>query len=348
MRTFLVAMLVICLPLMVAASDLASPERCLAREASASGEAPTLVTGDWDLIPRGGRYCDDDTLWIFDADFNTTTGDDAGWLSEDLSGTLGQPNHWHKDTIRIAGFEHLGDSTWWCGAYDECWAQPRGYGNDWVQYLERDFPLSQWSAPGDEVSLEWDQRFAIEGDYDYGYVDISDDGGTSWTTLASYSNMNFAGQPGWPRPWDHPELGHPVHSLDAYAGQDVRVRFRFESDIVYSSQDEPDNVHHSVLDGAWQLDNIEWTVNETSVWLDDCESPGDNGWVHEDLEPVGQTGVVYSRVYDPDMLWSQCVGHTNHWWMMAVDPVSGRMVDDQDCRLLSPPLDVGAREGMIL
>jgi len=328
----------------VGSSAPARPAKPTAAELSDA--PPTLVVGWVRGEGRGTRTCDDDTLWIFDADFNTTVGDDAGWLSEDLSGAPGQENHWHKDTIRISGFPYLGDSTWWCGTYNECWAQARGYGNNWVQYLERDFPLSEWSDPGDEVTLEWDQRYAMEGGYDYGYVDVSSDGGVSWTTLAHYSNGSFAGQPGWPRRWDYPELGHPVHSLDAYAGVDVRIRFRFESDHVYSSQDEPDNESHSVLDGAWQLDNIEWKVGGSTVWLDDCESPGDNGWVHDDLPPDGQTGVAFERVFDPDMLRPQS-WHTNRSWMMAVDPETGVMVDGQESRLLSPPIDVGDSDVVI-
>ncbi len=69
--------------------------------------------------PRSERSRDSysDTLWIFDADFEDLLGDNAGWTSEDRSGTMAIENYWHKDTIRINGFEHLGDSTWWCGTY---------------------------------------------------------------------------------------------------------------------------------------------------------------------------------------------------------------------------------------
>ncbi len=44
-----------------------------------------------------------ETLWIFDADFSTTTGDNA-WTSTDRSGTLGMDNYWHHDTIRMSRF----------------------------------------------------------------------------------------------------------------------------------------------------------------------------------------------------------------------------------------------------
>ena len=80
-----------------------------------------------------------ETLWIFDADYSTLTGDNAGWTTYDRSGTLASENFWHHDTIRMAGFSHLGDSTWWCGTYNDCRRQARGYGNDWLQILERHF-----------------------------------------------------------------------------------------------------------------------------------------------------------------------------------------------------------------
>ncbi len=66
---------------------------------------------------RGARL---ETLWIFEADFEDVLGDNAGWISIDRSGTLGQDNHWHHDTIRLSE-EYLGDSTWWCGTYNICW-----------------------------------------------------------------------------------------------------------------------------------------------------------------------------------------------------------------------------------
>jgi len=274
-----------------------------------------------------------ETLWIFDADFEDLEGDNAGWLSEDYSGTLGHQNYWHKDTIRIGGFEHLGDSTWWCGTYDPCWRQPRGYGNDWYQLMWRDFPLSEWSEPGDEVTLEWDQRFAIENDYDYGYVEISSDGGLTWDAFASYDNPGFAGMPGIPPDWDHEHYSHPVLTLTAYAHSDVRLRFRFESDGAYSCEDEYENHWGSVKDGAWQFDNIEWKVNGITVWLDDCESPGDNGWQHPDIPATGQTGVAFRRSLETVM-------GEPRWMMVAYDEGSGVMVDGQCSRLQSPAIDV--------
>ena len=113
-----------------------------------------------------------DTLWIFDADFHDLEGDNAGWTSYDRSGTLGQENYWHKDTLFTDAFPQLGDSAWWCGTYDECFEQGQGYGNNWYCTLERDFTIDWPGIQVTQAELEFDQRFAMEKDYDYGYVDI--------------------------------------------------------------------------------------------------------------------------------------------------------------------------------
>jgi hypothetical protein len=89
------------------------------------------INGDLeDLIGRGFRSVGEETLWIFDADFEDLSGDNLGWLSYDTSGTLEHVNYWHKDTIHRWSQDPahpLGDSTWWCGTYgNSCWRQPNG------------------------------------------------------------------------------------------------------------------------------------------------------------------------------------------------------------------------------
>ncbi|MFH1690063.1 MAG: FlgD immunoglobulin-like domain containing protein [Candidatus Eisenbacteria bacterium] len=304
---------------------------------------------------RSSREAGVDTLWIFDADFSDLVGDNAGWTSVDRSGTLGYLNHWHKDTLRPCPRPEgdPGDSSWWCGTYDpRCFKQPRGYGNQWSQVLEHDFPLSSWSASGDTVTLEFDQRYAMERFYDYGYVDVSDDGGQSWTTLSTFTNVGYMGA-GLPVDWDHWN-GHQALDASAFAGQDVRLQFRFESDDAYSPQDTEDNPpQHSVLDGAWQLDNIEWLVNGSPVWSDDCESPGDNGWVHDGKSASGQTGVTFRRgQFGVDFFTGRegpdCFAPPVGTWMMAaVDSVTGAMVDEQHSWLVSPPIDVEGATNLV-
>ncbi|MCK4512038.1 hypothetical protein KAW64_09875, partial [bacterium] len=124
------------------------------------------------------------------------------------------------------------------------------------------------------------------------------------------------------------------------------VRFRFESDGAYSSQDQWDNPpFHSVLDGAWQIDNI--TLRGGSplnvIFFDDCESPGDNGWVHDGIPAHGQAGVTFWRgLYGTD-LWTNrpfSCDEQSGWMYAAVDPLTSRMVDNEYAWLMSPPINI--------
>jgi hypothetical protein len=300
---------------------------------------------------RGARL---ETLWIFEADFDDLEGDNAGWTALDRSGTLGQENFWHHDTIHMLNLAHLGDSTWWCGTYNECWRQPRGYGNSWIMVLERDFPeIDANTDPGDPLALDWDQRFAMEHDYDYGYVDISTDGGGTWTTLHTVNNPGFAGKPGFPQEWTNLSYGHVTLDLSTYAGEpDAALRFRFESDVAYSSQDEPNNPPmDSVKDGAWQTDNITLTGPGGAFFLDDAES-GNMGWVHDDTEAVGQIGVTFWRgQFNVDFFTNRdftCDDRPTGSWMYApVEPVYSQMVENEVAWLMSPPIDISGAPKLV-
>lgn len=281
------------------------------------------------------------TLWIFDADFEGLgTPDNQGWNTGDLSGTLGQENYWHKDTIRINGFAHLGSLTWWCGTVDECWAYPRGYGNSWIQHLHREFELASWSSPGDVVHFEFDQRFALEHEYDYAYVDVRQQPGNVWETVSWYSNPGFPGAIGEPQDWDS-TYGHQILDFTDFAGSDIGIRFRVVSDGTLSCEDEDED---GMYDGAWQVDNITLKVNGFTVWSDDCESPGDNGWVHESTPASGQAGIQFGLLYDPDTHRDRSLG----WVAAAVDGPTGRMVDLQHSVLMSPAIDVAGCDTLIV
>jgi hypothetical protein len=310
-------------------------------------------------MPRGGTQLEGtrlETLWIFDADFEDLVGDNAGWTALDVSGTLGMDNYWHHDTIRINGFTHLGDSTWWCGTYNECWRQPRGYGNNWMQILERHF--TEASGLTGALTLEYDQRFAMELDYDYGYVDIrSPATSDTWYTVVTVDNPGFAGTAGMSQDWNstHPAGGgHEVVDISAEAmGVAFDLRYRFESDGAYSSQDEYNNGPplNSVLDGAWQLDNITLLDDGVPIFYDDAES-GNMGWVHDDVIASGQTGVTFWRgQFGIDFVTGRdftCDDRpVGSYMMAAVDPFTSTMVDGQYSWLVSPPIDVSGAAKLV-
>ncbi len=340
MKRMLVVALLVCVAMAISA-----PTALATGDGTGFNSSKVRPVGSSDEAAfRGAR---NETLWIFNADFETETGDNAGWTVFDRSGTVAVENYWHHDTIRIRDFAHLGDSTWWCGTNNECWAQSRGYANDWIQVLSRSFPEVEANTNvGDDLFLEYDQRFAMEHDYDYGYVDVSTDGGGTWTTEHSVTNPGFAGKPGLAQDWDSLAHGHAEVNLSDYAGQAIDIRFRFESDVQYSSEDTYNNgaPNNSVLDGAWQIDNIELIGPGGTFWLDDSES-GDMGWVHEDQEAAGQTGLVWWRgQFGIDFVTGRdftCQDRPVGTWMYApVDIFSSQMIDNQNTWLMSPPIDI--------
>ncbi len=299
---------------------------------------PAPSAGDFRGAFRG-------TMWIFDADFSTTTGDNAGWTSFDRSGQLGQTNRWHFDTLRVA----YGNYAFWCGEENVCWKQPRGYGNDWKQLLSKTFDSGETGTGGDTVTLEFDQRYAMERLYDYGYVEVSSDGGTNFTTIATYNNTGFQGA-GVPHDWTHPTDGHVTLDLSTYAGQDIVLQFRFESDGAYSSQDQADNSQHSVKDGAWEVDNIEILVNSVQSYLEDCE--GSDTWTHDDTPQSGETGASFFRgqyYSDFDTGRPQACEDRDpgEYMYAAVDLFLGTMVDTEDTWLVSPPIYTSGYENLV-
>jgi hypothetical protein len=294
-----------------------------------------------------------ETLWIFDADYSDLVGDNAGWTAYDRSGTLASDNFWHHDTIRMTGFPHLGDSTWWCGTYDDCWRQPRGYANDWLQILERHFD-EHIGVGGTSLTFEYDQRLAMEHAYDFGYVEIFEAVADSWCTVVTVTNPGFQGDAGFSQDWDSVNPlapGHMVVDISDYLGTEFDLRFRFDSDLAFSSQDQFDNPpKSSVKDGAWQLDNITLYVDTTPVFYDDAES-GDP-WMHDDVVASGQTGVTFWRgQFGIDFVTGRdftCDDRPVGTWMFAgVDPFTSTMVDDQHSWLMSPPIDISGAEKLV-
>ncbi|HYF94394.1 MAG TPA: S8 family serine peptidase [Symbiobacteriaceae bacterium] len=72
------------------------------------------------------------------------------------------------------------------------------------------------------ISLRFAHWYSLERNYDFGHVEVSADGGTNWTALASYTSPGGSGAPvGWET---------PTLDLSSYAGQTIQVRFRLESD----------------------------------------------------------------------------------------------------------------------
>lgn len=89
------------------------------------------------------------------------------------------------------------------------------------------------------ATLRFDAWYDIEKSYDYAYVELSRDGGTTWSTLkttdttttnpygANYGNGYTGGSGGWRR---------ETADLSPYAGRVVSIRFEYITDDVYTGQ----------------------------------------------------------------------------------------------------------------
>ena len=91
--------------------------------------------------------------------------------------------------------------------------------------------LPALSAPAEKLQLKFKEWLETESGYDYGRVEISDDGGSSWTQLDRRS-----GSSEW---WQESVL-----DISSYQGEEVLLGFRFTSD-------------GSIRYKGWYIDDIE-------------------------------------------------------------------------------------------
>lgn len=132
---------------------------------------------------------------------------------------------------------YAGEQAWWGGSAD-----------DLNNTLTRDVDLRGASTAKMDAMLWAD----IEPDYDYLYTEVSTNGGSTWTSVGdpvSRDDKTWA-----PMSWN----------LNAYAGKQIKLRFRYTTD---------GGVHQ----GGPFLDNIRITKGSTVVLSDGAED-GDNGW----------------------------------------------------------------------
>lgn len=143
--------------------------------------------------------------------------------------------------------------------------------------LSQSFDFSKLSSP----CMKIDTWFDIEHGYDFGYVEISDDGGTTWSNLddvggvmTKYLAPNsigreafaFSGQSG---SWKH----DVTFDLSDYAGQNsVVIRFVYSTD-------------HMVLGEGWVVDNIRF-LDGDNVYCSGSDTSDSSwyasGWEHSD------------------------------------------------------------------
>ncbi|MGB3733208.1 immune inhibitor A domain-containing protein [Microbacterium sp.] len=201
-------------------------------------------------------------------------------------GQTSRPKKGTKDGIKVnlpdkkvvLAEPHSGTQMWYSGA-DQDWADAR---------LTRTID----DVPADATFSMWN-NYVIEDDWDFGFIEVSTDGGQTWaeqqvrddagnlvTTGDDYSDLNgrmkdFGGKKygltGTSDGWRHDNV-----DLSAYAGQSIQLRLRQATDAAFEERN-------------WFSDDFALTSAGTTVWSDDVES-GDNGWTATDATFTDTTG----------------------------------------------------------
>jgi immune inhibitor A len=191
------------------------------------------------------------------------------------------------DKVAQLGEPHSGENMWWSGN-DQDWADVK---------ISRSVDVPAGST--DARFWMWND-YVIEQDWDYGFVEVSTDDGSTWEelkvfdeagnevstpddypdpngNLAGFGNKKY-GLTGSTGGWAH----HYV-DLTPYAGSTVQVRLRQATDAAF-------------LERGWFADDFSLTSDGTEVWSDDVES-GESDWTATGGTWTDTTGAGW-RIFD--------------------------------------------------
>ncbi|MBU8858407.1 immune inhibitor A [Micromonospora sp. WMMB482] len=171
------------------------------------------------------------------------------------------------DKVISLATPHSGSNMWYSGA-DQNWADVK---------LSRTVTVPN---AADAKFWMWND-YVIEADWDYGFVEVSTDGGTTWTEQKVYAeggalvstNDGYADPNGRMVDFGNKKYGltgstdgwrHDYVDLSSYAGQTVQVRLRYATDEAF-------------VERGWFADDFSVTGGGATTWSDDVES-GAAGW----------------------------------------------------------------------
>ncbi|WP_030547174.1 immune inhibitor A domain-containing protein [Streptomyces albus] len=147
-------------------------------------------------------------------------------------------------------------------------------GDDLKNTLSRPVDLTGKSAASLQLKGWWD----IEQDYDYLYTEVSTDGGANWKPLDGTANGKAIPRDGGDEPALHGASGEYqdlVYPLDAYAGQKIDLRFRYQTDGGLAMM-------------GFAADAISVTADGETLFTDNAED-GDNGWTADGFQRIGES-----------------------------------------------------------
>ena len=168
---------------------------------------------------------------------------------------------------------HSGTGMWYSGA-DQNWADVK---------IARDVAVP---AASDAKFWMWN-NYVVEQDWDYGFVEVSTDGGKTWVEQKVYdatgklvsTDDGYADPNGRMKDYGKGEnkaskkygltgdshgWRHDYVDLSSYAGSTVQVRLRYATDAGF-------------LERGWFADDFSVTGGGATTWSDDAEN-GANGW----------------------------------------------------------------------
>jgi immune inhibitor A len=174
------------------------------------------------------------------------------------------------DQVATLSTPHSGENMWYSNN-DANWADYR---------LEHDFDLAGAVAP---VTFTFWTDYTIEEFWDYAFIEVSTDGGTSWVQLPDMDGVTTNNDPNG-RLVDYGGLQNGItgdsggwtqlrFDLSAYAGSSIKLRFRYATDAGF-------------LERGMFVDDV--AIDEIG-YADDFES-GDGGWVNDPQAFVGEPG----------------------------------------------------------
>jgi len=143
-------------------------------------------------------------------------------------------------------------------------------------YLAHDFDLTGAIAPIFSFASFW----SFEADYDYGYFEVSTDGGATWTKLPDMDGIFVDDGLGNPAVNGEGQ-GTLRFDLAAYAGKAITLRLHYTSDV-------------GVQWLGWWADDFKLVDGATTLFTDDVENPP-NGWTtnHFVIVPLTRIYPVY-------------------------------------------------------
>ncbi|MFD0664897.1 immune inhibitor A domain-containing protein [Thermocatellispora tengchongensis] len=162
---------------------------------------------------------------------------------------------------------HSGANMWWTHQ-DQEWADVK---------LTRDLTV----PAGTDLKLWMWNNYEIEQDWDFGFVEVSTDGGATWAEQKVYAedgtmvttpddypdpnkNLKTFGNKKYGLTGDTGGWRHDYVDMTPFAGKTVKLRLHYNTDAAFTPR-------------GWHADDFSLTNGSETVWSDDVEG-GANGW----------------------------------------------------------------------